>query len=290
MQTAGFLAVSLSLALAAPGFSIDARGLPVYSADGSVDTSRTVADFEPQAPVWRLTQPDTLDASGPSIHVDGQNRIWVSWASSTACYARVEGSHAGTASCAEAYFAEMDAGGIVGSPVPILPFDEYYYWNYNVAAGPEDLWCSATVLLFEDLYSEEETPTRTAPCQDLDLATTPNIHYLDEGFGGREGRRLAFFDDEPVIVHFDYDRIRVLWVLRDRVETIPFSGFEYSRSLLKTAPIDRGVAILWDVGYKFPTSGGYWEHRKYIGGLTTVRLSALKDRVSNVSAMSCANK
>ena len=268
MQTAGFLAVSLSLALAAPGFSIDARGLPVYSADGSVDTSRTVADFEPQAPVWRLTQPDTLDASGPSIHVDGQNRVWVSWSSSTGCSARVEGGHAGSASCAEAYFAELDAGGVVGAPVPIIPFDEYSYWNYNVAAGPEEFWCSATILLFEDLHSEAETPTRTAPCQDLDLAATPNIHYLDEDLWGRWRPRLAFLDDEPVIVHFaKYDGIRVLWVLRDREETIPFSGFEYSGSLLKTAPIDREVAILSDARFKFPTTGGLWEHRKYISSL-----------------------
>ena len=38
MQTAALL-LAVLLALAAPGFSIDARGLPVYSADGSVDTS-----------------------------------------------------------------------------------------------------------------------------------------------------------------------------------------------------------------------------------------------------------
>lgn len=270
MQT-GALLLAVLLALAAPGFSINARGLPVYSADGSVDTSRTVADFEPQAPVWRLTQPDTLDVWESSIHVDGQNRIWISWASYAWCYAEVEripgvrGGHAGTAWCAEAYFAEMDAGGIVGSPTPILPFDEYSDWNYSVAAGPDGLWCSVTIPLFEDRYSEETPPTRTAPCQDLD--STPNVHYLKENYGGRWRRRLAFLDNEPVTLVYDYEYLRFLWVLRDHEEEIPSGGWGYLGSLLKTASIGRGLAILWDERFKFPTSGGVSERRNYIGGL-----------------------
>ena len=124
-------------------------GLPVFSADGSVDTSRTVSGFQPQ--VWRLTQPDTLAVRNTRIQVDGQGKAWVAWSFVTTEQWMEYEFFGHLTTLVGVHLAELDANGLARPPVPLLPLGDYYAWMYDIAIGPHGrLWCALGMLSYEE--------------------------------------------------------------------------------------------------------------------------------------------
>ena len=245
-------------------------GLPVFSADGSVDTSRTVPGFQSQ--VWRLTQPDTLAVRNTKIQVDGQGKAWVAWSFvATGQWMEYE-SFGHLTTLVGVHLAELDANGLSGPPVSLLPLGDYYAWMYDIAIGPHGrLWCALGMLSYESYYEEESYRDwdrlfriGISPCGE-----SPRVY--EELPLPRENRyRLGFMDGEPVLVDGNpWEHAPVIyWVGSDNSREVPgLSGCCFSSSSAVLSPVGPSLAMLWSIWAKFPTSGGIGSILNYVSML-----------------------
>ena len=235
------------LALSGPVHSAEfVPGLPVFSADGSTDTSKTIPGF--RAKVWQIPQPDTLVGSysdikvdRPEVMVDGRGRVWMAWSLGTVCNGEP---------CSGAYLAELDQEGPAGTLVPVFPFDTYYWWRYGIAMGPDGPWCASWMIPWEERRNEDySSPVRVHPCEELSSVWSP------EEFGGW----FEFLGEEPVMITPTGDGLSIQWIAQSgRTERILPSGIDeywFGGSTTDIARAGGSFVALWRSYFRFPVSG-----------------------------------
>ena len=218
-------------------------GLPVYSMDGSVDTSRTVAGF--QAEVWRISTPSPANLTGMTVDDGGQ--VWIAWQSDVleqdGEYYRVVRS--------DVFLGKLEDGG-VEIVVPVAPRDPDTWWTYAIASGPGGgPWCATN----NRAYDYDMETIHVFPCDDTEAGSIQDrrIHSDNRGW------QLEFIDGEPVILEETEGGLQAYWVRSDLAEEV-YTEFVLGAPLsccgrIQTAQIGPALAVLWEGGMHFPHSG-----------------------------------
>ena len=102
-------------------------GLPVYSMDGSVDTSRTLPGF--QAEVLQISTP--LPANLTGMTVDDEGRVWIAWQSDVL---EQDGEYSKLVRT-DVFLGKLEDGG-VEIVVPVASQAAQPWWTYAITAGP----------------------------------------------------------------------------------------------------------------------------------------------------------
>ena len=231
-----------------------APGLPVYRADSTVVMSQTVPGFRAQ--VRRITNSGTLAEREPRIEVDGQGKVWMQWLG------------AGVATQEEqvqvqVHLAELDEGGLVGTPDLVVQAGAYDWLSHSIATGPDGrLWCASHIAarepILESLYDggivfpEGYPPHAIHPCGDEPRFAGP---LMLPGV-------LAFVGNEPVIIPPDWEGSLLLQFARSGAMRRVGGGAccYYGSQPIDLSKAGSSLLVLWDAVYAFPgPTGGHGE-------------------------------
>ncbi len=105
-------------------------GLPVYSMDGSVDTSRTLPGFKAEA--WQVSIPSPANLTG--MTVDDEGRVWIAWQSDVL---EQDGEYSKLVRT-DVFLGKLEDGG-VEIVVPVASQAAQPWWTYAITAGPGGL-------------------------------------------------------------------------------------------------------------------------------------------------------
>ena len=111
-------------------------GLPVYSMDGSVDTSRTLPGFK--AEVWQVSIPSPANLTG--MTVDDEGRVWIAWQSDVL---EQDGEYSKLVRT-DVFLGKLEDGG-VEIVVPVASQAAQPWWTYAITAGPGGPWCAISM-------------------------------------------------------------------------------------------------------------------------------------------------
>ena len=157
--------------------------------------------------------------------------------------------------------AQLDGNGLAGSPVSLLPFDEYKWWYYDVAIGPHRPWCVLATVPWEERHTVDwSTLThRVFPCDDFTSISS------FEGFGGW----FEFLDDQAVMITEDLGEVTIHWIqsgLSREVFRVDGPEFfqEIPGSILHISRAGLSLTMLWTKPSKIAGSGGYWSNHNFV--------------------------
>ncbi len=215
-------------------------GLPVYSSDGSVDTSWTVPKTQPK--IWEIE----IDPQGLGWHgglvVDGQGRVWASWT-------WLEFTDDGQVS--HSFVGRFGDSGLE-ELLPVMSAPPGEYWTYSIAADLDRLWCAV-----REHSPDRQEKLRVFPC---DRPEAASIHELPistlRTFAIRTWR-LQFIDGELVVIENMRDGLHILnlqsglldTVFNWNISSIPFEHrmpFQAVRVGSTTAILSTGQFLVGD--------------------------------------------
>ena len=243
------------LALSMVGWLVTAHaelvpGLPVYSMDGSVDTSRTVAGF--QAEVWQILTPSPANLTG--MTVDDEGRVWIAWQSDVleqdGEYYRLVRS--------DVFLGRLEDGG-VEIVVPVTPRDPDTWWSYAIASGPGGPWCAINMRAYD--YDMETI--HVFPCDDTEAGS-----IQDRRIHSDRRWQLEFVDGEPVILEETEGGLQAYWVRSDlaqEIHTVKALGVSlYQRGPIHVAQVGTVLAVVWGGSISFPHTLGWTESYNFL--------------------------
>ena len=227
-------------------------GLPVYTMDGSVDTSRTMAGF--QAEVWQISTPSPARVAG--MVVDDQGRVWMAWESDVLR----QGSEYDILERTDVFLGQLDAAGGVEFVHPVAPQGSgSTQWSYAMADGPEGPWCA--IVTYDDRRNTERL--HVFPCDDNRSGWIQDRTPTRYGAWG-----LAFMGGEPVVLEEAYGGLQAYWVRSGFAEEV------YTQELLGSPLSCCGsiravwagptLAVLWGGSLFFPHSNSYSESYNFL--------------------------
>ena len=212
-------------------------GLPVYSMDGSVDTSRTLPGFK--AEVWQVSTPSPANLTG--MTVDDEGRVWIAWQSDVTKQDGEYDVHVRT----DVFLGKLEDGG-VEIVVPVASQAAQPWWTYAITAGPGGPWCAISM----DEYQGETI--HVFPCDDTEAGSIQD-HRIYSTW------RLVFIGGEPVILEDSLFGLQAYWVRSDLAEEVyTQSAFGSALSCcgrIQTAQVGPALAVLWEGYISFPHSG-----------------------------------
>ena len=219
-------------------------GLPVYSMDGSVDTSRTMAGF--QAEVWQISTP--LPARVAGLVVDDQGRVWIAWESDV------------RRQDADVFLGKLDAAGGVEFVHPVAPRGlAPGWWRYAMAAGPEGPWCA--IVTTNDRRGTERL--HVFPCDDIEAGWIQDRTSRRSGTWG-----LAFIGGEPVVFEDAGGGLQAYWVRSGFAEEVYLEFASYVPmsccGSIRATWAGPTLAVLWGGSLSFPHSRNYGESNDFL--------------------------
>lgn len=167
-------------------------GLPVYSGDGSVDTSWTVPRTQPK--IWEIETGSPQNWHGDLV-VDARGRVWASWTWSEF----VDGGRAD-----HSFLGRFGDRGLEETlPVMSAPPDEY--WTYSIAADLDRLWCAV-----REHSRDRQDRLRVFPCDRPEAASIHELPISTLQMFAIQRWRLQFIDGELVVIENMEDGLQIL--------------------------------------------------------------------------------
>ncbi len=168
-------------------------GLPVYSGDGSVDTSWTVPRTQPK--IWEIEiDPQGLGWHGDLV-VDGQGRVWASWT-------WLEFTDGGQVR--HSFVGRFGDSGLEET-LPVMSAPPGEYWTHGIAADLDRLWCAV-----REHSRDRQDRLRVFPCDRPEAASIHELPISTLRIFAIQRWRLQFIDGELVVIENMEDGLQIL--------------------------------------------------------------------------------
>lgn len=169
-------------------------GLPVYSGDGSVDTSWTVRGIQPQ--IWEIEMDTDLpNWAGGFLGVDARGRVWASWI-------KTESTDGGWVD--HAFVGRFGDEGLEET-LPVMSAPQSEHWTYSIAVGQERLWCAV-----REHSPDLQDKLRVFPCDMPEVVSLHELPISTLRTDAIQRWRLQFMDGELVVIENMEDGLQVL--------------------------------------------------------------------------------